>query len=82
METHGAPRPAARGSHPAAPPHLIKELLPQMAGGGHWRVTFTMTEMENQNPSGRNPPGQKKLGVHLSWEFLVQMRSLASIECD
>ena len=51
-----------RGSHPAAPPHLIKEILPQMAGGGlllpRWRVTLTMTEMKSQNPSGRTPPAR------------------------
>ena len=29
-----------------------------------------------------HPCDQKMPAVHLSWEFLVQMRSLASIECD
>ena len=52
-----------RGSHPAAPPHLIKELLPQMAGRGilspRRRVTLTMTEMKSQNPSGRTPPARR-----------------------
>ena len=88
-ENHGdswSATTGGRGSHPAAKPHLIKEMLPQMAGGGlllpRWRVTLTMTEMKSQNPSGRTPPGQKQPAAHLSWEFLVQMRSLASIECD
>ena len=37
---------------------------------------------EKSKSKWAHPPGQKKPAVHLSWEFLVQMRSLASIECD
>ena len=88
-ENHGdswSATTGGRGSHPAAPPHLIKEILPQMAGGGlllpRWRVTLTMTEMKKSKSKWAHPPGQKQPAAHLSWEFLVQMRSLASIECD
>ena len=37
---------------------------------------------EKSKSKWAHPPGQKKPAVHLSWEFLVQMRSLAGIECD
>ena len=37
---------------------------------------------EKSTSEWAHPCDQKKPAVHLSWEFLVQMRSLASIECD
>ena len=62
------------------------QLLPQMAGGGlllpRWCVTLTMTEMRSQKSKWAHPCDQKKPAVHLSWEFLVQMRSLAGSESD
>ena len=37
---------------------------------------------EKSKSKWAHPPGQKKPAVHLSWEFLVQMRSLAGSESD
>ena len=37
---------------------------------------------EKSTSEWAHPCDQKKPAVHLSWEFLVQMRSLAGSECD